>query len=663
MADTSSPKDNGQTGGEPTSTHRPIRENLKKILRRSPRDGIDEGAVGPTKTLRGRLLLTFTVGIAVRFILAAYTQHVATWDRITALDALFIGGLNPTYFVPEYGTTFYLLYIPMYAIYLAFSSIGIKYNFILLILFRIPPIIGDIAIFYALYEIALHFSNNSKTSGLLATLYFLNPFTIWESSILGHDEQIIAAFLLLSILFVIRQSFALSGIFYALATFRGFLPILFLPVFFMLVRGRSNSNQSGALANFAATFFASTLLLLLPLIISFLQLYNASSTAFWSYFNSNWIDASGTGGQFLPIYYKHNFTGFLATLGVWPLVSSLFGARSFILVYSVVTILTVRLHSISIRSVNDYIITIFALFMVILPLLQPHYLLWILPFLLLASSIFHDLPMYLTQFLWLVTMLIEPVIEGNFLQYPNWTVIQYNWLLNNWPFKESLSLLSGISLLLIIGYSFVSSRKKMTLESQPGLTLPLDFTPGVSDVRIILLTYASVFSILRLVYLSGVGTYESLLLFLEIFAWGCALLTFVRLPERTQTGLSLLSVPSLKWSSFLSLGVLLGLTIAISPSRLDSSVFILAQCLYLGILIWREVSSSNFITFARISALSTTVYVGYLVLTSVTLLTEILLLIYIAAWLVMEIASREIVIPINIRPEVGTEKKLAVDAS
>ncbi len=663
MADTSSPKDNGQTGGEPTSAHRRIRENLKKILRRSPRNGIDEEAVGPARTLRGWLLLTFTVGIALRFILAAYTQHVATWDRITALDALFIGGLNPTYFVPEYGTTFYLLYTPMYAIYLAFSSIGIKYNFILLILFRIPPIIGDIAIFYALYEIALYFSNNSKTSGLLAALYFLNPFTIWESSILGHDEQIIAAFLLLSILFIIRQSFALSGIFYALATFRGFLPILFLPVFFMLVRGRSNSNQSGALANFAATFFASTLLLLLPFIISFFQLYNASSTAFWSYFNNNWINASGTGGQFLPIYYKHNFTGFLATLGVWPFVSSLFGARSFILVYSVVTIFTLRLHVISIRSVNDYIISIFALFMVILPLLQPHYLLWILPFLLLASSIFHDLPMYLTQFLWLVTMLIEPVIEGNFLQYPNWTVLQYSWPLNNWPFKESLSLLSGISLLLIIGYSLVSSRKEMTLESKPGLTLPLDFTSGVSDVRIILLAYASVFSILRLVYLSGVGTYESLLLLLlEIFAWGCALLTFVRLPKRTQTGLSLLSVPSLKWSSFLSLGLLLGLTIAVAPSRLDSSVFILAQCLYLGILIWRDVSPSNFITFARISALSTTVYAGYLVLTSVTLPTEILLLIYVAAWLVMEIASREIVIPINIRPEVGTEK-LVVDAS
>lgn len=409
----------------------------------------------------------FALGLIIRLILMPYTTHTATWEiGIVPMDTLYNLGINPSLFAPELGGTYYVFYTPLYLFYAIFNYFGIYYQFLLEFLMKIPPTIGDIITFYSLYEITLHLSRNQRTSLSVATMYFLNPFIIMMSAVYGHDEQLIAAFMLLSFLLLLKGKIGYSAICLSLAVSREYLPIIVLPSFLAYVWRLKKPFSSKM--SFLAIFSASSFALFIPEGLTLAQLYLASPKVLWDYVL---FKVQGPMGLVIsiPTGFKHNFTGFLAALGIWPNVSVFFRYQTIILLYIFVTIILLRKQNISsAQLITRHVITSFLLFLIVNPLFQPHYLLWFLPFLFLETSVFLGLPRYFPHVLWGSILVVEPLIEGSFRYWsyivPTQRIFSF-WQIDNWLLKYAISVVTGLFLILGILFLTIDQAHKVKISS------------------------------------------------------------------------------------------------------------------------------------------------------------------------------------------------------
>ena len=418
-----------------------------------------------------KLLLILLLGLSFRFLLGLYAgDHAATYVKITLLEELFHGGV-PILRATSFGTSFYIFYIPVYFVYdflRVFLSIDIA--FFLNFLFKLPPILGDLITVYALYHISLSFTTSKKARNI-AAFYFLNPYVIWMSSIVGHAEQLMMAFLLLSILFLIRKKIILaSGSLALLVSFRHF-PILVIPVILIYIWKTVASSASQTI-RFLTIFIGLVTILATPYLYSIFVIYQTSPDAAWAFFD-HWLGIRGGVGNVLEYsiaeisLLEYNFTGVFASLGIWETIKGFFGLRAYLVYFTFITIFFLYFFKKgSINWINNYIIVIFSTFILIIPLAQHHYMMWVFPFMLLGAYIFRSIPKYFPLVLSFSVLGTDIFAGGSFVYWLDATFPKFfglfperlsNWLFFDYPFATSISIICAITLLLsiIFNLSFI----------------------------------------------------------------------------------------------------------------------------------------------------------------------------------------------------------------
>ena len=243
------------------------------------------------------MFLSLLAGLLVRVAIAPWTEQ--RWDAYTnrLMGAYIFGyGINP--FFPEtscscsavlnysYPPIWLMLITPLFRLWLsttsytfsadpttlwaAWGSTGnlfeayrsfIPPNLPLLdLLFKTPVILSDLAMGYLIWLMGGRTAKAAKVS-LLAWVF--NPYVITIGSIWGQFDSIAALFLLLSVHYVQKDKFFLSGISLALGAGTKLFPaIVFFPVvFYLLVVKRSG------LTRFLSSFFAAIAITLSSVIV------------------------------------------------------------------------------------------------------------------------------------------------------------------------------------------------------------------------------------------------------------------------------------------------------------------------------------------------------------------------------------------------------------
>jgi Gpi18-like mannosyltransferase len=405
------------------------------------------------------------IGIVVRLVLAVYTQHAATWAKVTHFDELLLLGSNPLVRATSFGVGFYFFYTFVYMVFwLMSTALSIHYEFVMNILFRVPPLIGDVVSMYSLYIIAQRITNQ-KTALILAAAYFLNPYTIWISAIVGHAESLMMGFVLLSIVYLDEGRLKKSAFILAFATAFRHLPLLLLPFFLYYVHAKKQGTKK-----YLGIYLLSSVALAVPYIVSIFQMYSAAPSSLFAFFD-HWI-GSGSAVQGTGSYgivetkgFTFNFTGIIATLGFWGDVGPLLGFRNFLLVYPLFVILLVRRGAPNAAWLSTSTVITFSVLLIFTPLVQHHYLMWVFPFLLLAAYVTRELPKFVPIVIGSVTLLIDMVIEGSFFYYLlsvfpiQASKLQGSWLLRDTLIQLGLSAVEGLSIVFVISFLLLRNYK------------------------------------------------------------------------------------------------------------------------------------------------------------------------------------------------------------
>jgi hypothetical protein len=370
----------------------------------------------------------------------------------------------------SFGPSFYLFYAPFYLVYWLLSQYaGIHYDFALTILLKIPPLIGDIISTYALYEIGLHLTKDANKARLVAVSYFLNPYVIWITAVVGHAEGLWVAFVLLSMVYLIKGEVTKSGITFGIATLFRELPLLLLPFFIFFAYRRKSSLR------FFKPFVISTAILALPFAFSFLQIYTASpplATAFLQHFIGTGSAVQGTGSYGIDSIkgFTYNFTGILASFGTWPFLSQFFGFSHLLIVIGVLAIVMMVRGTGDAIWLNRMIVVSYSLLYLFTPLIQNEYLSWILPFVMIETIVIRTAPNVVIYVLTFTSLLIDPITQGGFFYYTLATfpvsdpsTLTGQWPLNLQPIYQAFTAPHALTVLLVASLAIIATVKRRGL--------------------------------------------------------------------------------------------------------------------------------------------------------------------------------------------------------
>jgi len=373
-----------------------------------------------------------------------------------------LSNYNPLFVDPATGISFYIFYVPIYLIYLAiwnFLPLYLSFYVKNLIL-KMPPIIGDIITTIGLYKLLYLLRFNKRKIYNISMLYYLNPYVIWQSSIIGHAESLTSGMLLWSLIFLTKNRHMLLGMFTGLAIFFRYIPLLLIPNLICISCGKARFKVLTSL------LFVSCLLSL-PYFMIYKELKSPSAVL---HFMRYWLSAgeikSSQGID--PWLFRYNYTGYLSLLGLWNYLRPLVSHNTFI----ALGIFTVLYFTYQIKRMKNkdsrsilYILVreiniIFALFMLTIPLCQHHYLNWLIPFLLLSCYACKVTPSHIFHMLWITNLLIDPIFKIYPLFYFVPTlhipgIPEEKWLFRNLNLQASLSYLHATLLLITVISNYI----------------------------------------------------------------------------------------------------------------------------------------------------------------------------------------------------------------
>lgn len=585
--------------------------------------------------------IVLIVGILIRFVLIPHTGHPGTYEKSQNLDYLFILGELPTIRDTAFGISYYLIYAPAYIFYNFLSEIlNIRYDFVLASLLKMPPFVGDLIIFYALYEI-VRLKVNRKLALPVASAYFLNPYVIWLGSAVGNSNNLDAAFLLLSFLYLIKHSYIKGGSFFGIAVFFRFFPVLLLPaLIFYILSQKEDVNKR--LTKFLIGFIGFSSLLVLPYFLVIIKLYLLSPSSLTQYIFHISGASSATAAYMNPNieYFMYNFTGFLATLGFYSKLKILYGAKSFLLTFLAIQaaiILYLRKKGLSANQLLHFPVILFALFLIQIPLQQHHYLQWAFPFLLLSSRAFGTAPAHFLTIAWLSNLLIDPIISQSYKYYfgitfPNPFPDKTKYLLSI-PLQQSISVLSGAIFALYVSFAIRELiRKEPRRESEfNSLESSLGDSKSVLFIGILLVAYGAI-EILKITYEVYFITNTVLILFglYILFELSKVLRKYKILDINLKIGN--INMPVLPY--IVSLFIF---SILIAPSNLSIMIFLITNILILGFIIGSEspslkmLQSISYIFTFLVTTLAVLVHTSQLILLSYILVF--------ASWILIQLKS------------------------
>ena len=385
-------------------------------------------------SLRERDKAVLFLGVAVRVLLGVYTSHGDLAQFQISGDFVFIGGFNPMVWNTLFGPGFYALFLPSYSGFLLFNSLGFYNQFLLDFLFRLPMIVGDVVAFICLRRISMAITHNENRSFVAATAYFLNPAALYYGFPKFTIDSLMITFVLLSFLHLSEGKIRRSAFYLAFATSIKFIPILLAPFYIIyLWRGRKPSFSNAA--KFLKVFLLSSSIFFAVLLSVYVPLYISSPAAFlkviqWPFGGgllSGTTMSTLTGQDLRNVFF--GFTGILDTVGLWASLDAMLHQHVFLFLFVPLYLFLIGREllrpSKTSMSVNRYTILVFSILLLANPIGQPHFLMWVLPFLFLACYTLCDLPSYYVNLLWIINIATDYFVGGgsslSFLanSYPN----------------------------------------------------------------------------------------------------------------------------------------------------------------------------------------------------------------------------------------------------
>jgi hypothetical protein len=348
-----------------------------------------------SKVRTHKLALFLLSGFVVRILIAPYFTFVTLQDYQKLIESVFVLGLNPIPFSTTWGPGLYLFYLPAYVPYLVANYFGFSQPFILNFLLKIPPIVGDVIVFYALYNIGLIVSKSEKVSLGIAAAYFFNPLIIDQSVIVGLYHPLAVGFTMLSFLYLVKKKIGLSAICLGLSTSMSFLSVFLAPLYLIHLR-----REKSDFRRFIFMFMGSSFILFAPflsfVIPIFLNFQSAFFDSMYLWFVGGFLGGPG-GFLFFNMANAPSFFGFMWKLGIGPIFANLVNHQIFLSLfvplYLIILILALR-RSPSTRLITLCSITVLSLAAVARPISYPDLLLYVLPFLIVGAYVFRDLPKY-----------------------------------------------------------------------------------------------------------------------------------------------------------------------------------------------------------------------------------------------------------------------------
>lgn len=191
-----------------------------------------------------RLLIIF--GILLRLFLAVFTYHPDLGAHILAGKIILLEGkwftfydsVLPFHTIFNYPPLGYLIptlfYLPFTEIVrnTADSLINTHPNttyYLPLVLYKLPMILADISIIFLIKKL---FKNQHKAN-MAQVLWALNPIAIYVSSMIGQVDTILAAFLVVSLIFIKRKQLVMASIFIALSALVKPIGLILIPLIFL----------------------------------------------------------------------------------------------------------------------------------------------------------------------------------------------------------------------------------------------------------------------------------------------------------------------------------------------------------------------------------------------------------------------------------------------
>ena len=426
-----------------------------------------------------RLFWPLLAGLIARFSLAPWTEQ--RWDSYTNRlvgSYIFVYGINP--FIPEsscncpavlnysYPPLWLVFLISTFRVWLAVttysfpasvSSLWAAWNgtgnlfeayrsFIpadlplLDTLLKAPVILSDIAIGYLIWRIG---GRSTRAARVSLLTWVLNPYVILIGTVWGQFDSIAALFLILSVFFLQKYRFFLSGLSLSLGVATKLFPaIVFFPTIFYLVLYRREG-----LARYIGSFllglsFSLSIAFIFPNAIEYIVRLligrsspNYGGTAFFS------------GLTWMLIFNQYPLP---PGIPVFPIVLATFLA---------VVLLMFRKSLKRPGTLVPFLTTAFLGVYLSYPSINPQYVIWVLPLfaVLLASkmiskwaiAIFSTIPLVFILTHYNPLYLISPAIipdENNFL--PASDVVKQLWNFSTWLPQLPVILAAAFTIIVIL---------------------------------------------------------------------------------------------------------------------------------------------------------------------------------------------------------------------
>lgn len=329
------------------------------------------------RMLPPRMVVAFLVlcGLGLRLALAPFTSHpydFASWT--STMERFYNLSISPLYWW-KFGTFLNAVFILSYALYLCFLQLIQAHSVLLLhVTLKIPFILADMGIAVVLYALAVKKGASWRNAAMLMSLWLLNPFAIFVSAVHGGTDAAPAFFVLLSVYFLQQNKLLRGFVSLLVGGMFKYYPLLLVPVFVLFSWRRTDRKMKGiGLISLVIILIANYA----PVLLDPLK-----RDRWFSGLTSSMVPSSESSPWSLWILPR--LIGF--NLSTIAFSTTLIGAVAYLLFLAVfVWKIVRRKFELEEPDVLKAYLAVIIIFVALIPISNPQFLLWILPLLLYFS--------------------------------------------------------------------------------------------------------------------------------------------------------------------------------------------------------------------------------------------------------------------------------------
>jgi uncharacterized membrane protein len=334
--------------------------------------------------------MIFLLGLLPRLVLAPLTEHqfdVGTFKNMATLA--YSLNTNPLYYW-SYGPLWLYIILGVSPFYLLISLIQPSELLANLIL-KIPLIIGDLALGAGLYYLCNKVTLNKQIGKAVLVAWLFNPLVIFVSSVHGMFDQLPALFTLVTVILLLNRRIKLGAVSLAVAFSFKLYSIILIPFLILPV---AKENISKAL-QFLAVFMGSTILIYSPYLID-TRTIDILVSIYSGYAGFGKFLGTPLGlASFIPYANLPSPLVFVLTNQFFTLLLPVLLLLIFYLWRKK------QLFSLNIHLINRNIAIVLLVYFLTYQFVHPQFVLWVLPFLLLAYSVSRQMRSFWYHALWI----------------------------------------------------------------------------------------------------------------------------------------------------------------------------------------------------------------------------------------------------------------------